>query len=95
MSVAIGTPHPRAPGPPALNARKISAGTARPPMAAAIGKAARRTDASSPINSSRLISSPTSRKNTTISPSFTQCPSDIAWAWPAKLTESVACQKCA
>ena len=39
MSVAIGIPHPSRPSPPALNAKKIAAGTIIPPSAAIAGSA--------------------------------------------------------
>ena len=71
MSVAIGMPQPRALSPPAI-ARYSSAGTTMPPIAASTGRIAARSWRSSPVTSSRLISSPTTRKNNAISPSFTQ-----------------------
>ena len=49
----------------------MSAGTTMPPIAAAIGSDARLTDASSPASTSRLISSPTTKKNTAIHRSLT------------------------
>ena len=56
------------------------AGTAMPPIAAAIGMAALRGEASSPTSSSRLISSPTTKKKITIRPSLTQCASEwLSW----------------
>ena len=70
MSVAIGIAHPRAAVPPPFVREKMSAGTIMPPSAAAIGSAACRGDASSPASASRLISNPTSRKNTAINPSL-------------------------
>jgi hypothetical protein len=72
MSVAIGIPHPRAPAPPRFAIAYSAAGSSMPPIAAASGSAAWRGDESSPICSSRLISSPTSRKNTAIRPSLIQ-----------------------
>ena len=48
----------------------MEAGTTMPPIAAAIGSAAWRGDASSPASASRLISSPTRRKKTAMSPSL-------------------------
>jgi hypothetical protein len=95
MSVAIGMAHPCTPGPPTLIAAKISAGTSMPPMAAATGRVARRIDASSPSSSSRLISKPTRRKKTTISPSLTQCSRDIERPTLPAVIASVVCQKCA
>ena len=50
----------------------MAAGTIIPPRAAITGSVARRTEASSPTSNSRLISRPTTKKNTTIRPSFTQ-----------------------
>jgi hypothetical protein len=40
MSVAMGIPQPASPAPPVLTGAKMMAGTAMPPMAAAIGKLA-------------------------------------------------------
>ena len=71
MSVAIGIPHPLTPSPPALNATKISAGTIMPPSAAIAGSATARRSRSSPVTSSRLISMPTTKKNTAINKSLT------------------------
>ena len=56
---------PRCPG-------RCIAGRIAPPMAAAIGSVARRTDASSPTRTSRLISRPTTRKKTAMRPSLIQ-----------------------
>jgi hypothetical protein len=72
MSVAIGIAQPAPPSPPATIAAKISAGTAAPPNAASAGNDAARGSLSSPTASSRLISSPTTKKNSAISPSLTQ-----------------------
>jgi hypothetical protein len=44
-----------------------------PPSAASTGRAALRALRSSPTTSSRLISSPTTKKNSAISPSLIQC----------------------
>ena len=73
MSVEIGTPHAAAPGPPALNSRYTPAGTSRPPTAPSEGAVRARTPRSSPSAVSREISRPTLRKNSTMSPSLTQC----------------------
>jgi hypothetical protein len=54
------------------------AGATRPPSAAATGNSALRKLESCPTTSSRLISSPTTKKKRAISPSFTQCSADIA-----------------
>ena len=72
MSVAIGMPQPLTPGPPALNARYSAAGTTIPPRAATSGSAAARGSRKSPCTISRLISRPTTKKNTAISRSLTQ-----------------------
>ena len=53
-----------------------------PPSAAKIGSAACRTEASSPTRISRLISSPTTKKNTAIRPSLIQWCSDSVSAKP-------------
>ena len=74
MSVAIGMPQPSLPSPPALNARKIAAGTIIPPSAAIAGSATARRSRSSPTTSSRLISIPTTKKNTAINKSLTTWP---------------------
>ena len=78
MSVAMGMPQPRAPGVPALSAAKIRAGATSPPSAAATGRSALRKLERCPTESSRLISSPTTKKKTVIRASFTQCVADIA-----------------
>src|SRR5512140_598055 len=52
----------------------MTAGTAAPPHAAATGRIAAPLPESSPVRNSRLISRPTTRKNTAMSPSL------IAWA---------------
>ena len=70
MSVAIAIAHPRAAAPPPLARTKIAAGTIIPPIAAAIGRAAWRGEASSPTRASRFTSRPTSRKKTAIRPSL-------------------------
>ena len=87
MSVATGTAQPRrAAGSARFSATYISAGTTIPPSAATPGAAARRTEFSSPSVISRRISSPTSRKNTAISPSLIQpCNGSVKLA-PAALT---------
>ncbi len=73
VSVDIAAAQPCAAGPPALNAKKIPTGTAIPPSAAATGIARRWRSRSSPVSSSRLASSPTTRKKKVIRPSLTQC----------------------
>lgn len=73
MSVAMGMPQPPAVGVPRFSREKSRAGTSIPPRALARGKAGWRTDASSPLSTSRLISRPTIRKKMTISPSLIQC----------------------
>ena len=55
---------------PATNS---SAGTTMPPIAATSGRRAARRSANSPVTSSRLTSSPMTRKNIAISPSLTAC----------------------
>jgi hypothetical protein len=74
MSVAVGIAQPRhVSGVCQLIARKISAGAIMPPRAAMNGSARRGQESSSPTRISRLISRPTSRKNSAISPSLIQC----------------------
>jgi hypothetical protein len=70
MSVAIGTPQPRALVPPAMS-RYTTAGTAIPPIAAASGRADARLPARWPLVTSRLISRPTTKNNTALTPSVT------------------------
>src|SRR5690349_6590982 len=72
ISVVVGTPQPRAAGLWLLIATYIAAGTAMPPSAATIGSVAFFTDESSPARISRLISSPTTKKNNAITPSLIQ-----------------------
>ena len=76
MSVAMGMPHPGAPGPPALKARNRAAGTTIPPTAATAGSAACGKVRSSPWTSSPLISIPTTKKNSVIRPSITSWSSE-------------------
>ena len=68
VSVDIAAPHAPAPSPPALKARKISTGSDAPPIAAATGTVIRPRSRSSPTSSSRLASSPTTRKKNVIRP---------------------------
>jgi hypothetical protein len=93
MSVAIGIPQPLAPSPPALNPAYSNAGTAMPPTAPATGSNACRGCASSPSNNSRLISSPTTKKKTVISPSFTKCARSPSTKNPEAPTWKWSCQK--
>jgi len=73
MSVATGTAQPpSAVLSPQFSATVIAAGTAMPPSAARPGAASRAGDASSLWVISRHSSSPTSRKNSAISPSLIQ-----------------------
>jgi hypothetical protein len=73
VSVAIGIPHPPDPAPPARTAAKTRAGTSMPPAAANTGSIAARRVRSSPTASSRFTSSPITRKNRVMRPSFTTC----------------------
>ena len=59
---------------PWVTARKIAIGTTIPPSAAMIGSAARFGWRSSPVTSSRLISSEMRKKKRVIRPSLTQWP---------------------
>ena len=73
MSVAAGMAQPRnAWASPQFTAAKIAAGVTKPPNAAITGNAACFGLDSAPSIASRLISSPTSRKNTAIRPSLIQ-----------------------
>ncbi len=72
MSVAIGIPHPRDPLPPAFSIAKITAGAIIPPNAAMTGSAACFGSRSSPCVTSRLISRPATKKNSTIARSLIQ-----------------------
>ena len=72
MSLATGMPQPPAPGPPWFTAVYSSAGTRTPPVAATTGTATSRRSRSCPTLSCWLISSPTVKKNSVISPSLTQ-----------------------
>ena len=72
ISVAIGIPHPPAAPVPILSDKYIIAGTSIPSKAAPMGNIVlRRSDNSPPMNS-RFSSSPTTKKNIDISPSFIQ-----------------------
>ena len=80
MSVAVGTGQPLGdPASPWLTARYVRAGTIIPPAAANRGRASRRGLDSSPRSTSNLISRPTTRKNTAISPSLTQSATLRLW----------------
>ena len=72
MSVAVGMAQPWRVTGSVLTAMYSRAGTMTPPAAAMIGSSATFGSASAPLCISRRISSPTTRKNTVISPSFTQ-----------------------
>ena len=95
MSVAMGMPQPAAPSVPALMARYISAGTTAPPTAAATGSAAPRTEDSSPTSTSRLISRPTTKKNTAISPSLIQWVRSLETESSPTPTVSLVCHSAA
>ena len=83
-------PHPSDPAPPPTIAAYTRAGTTIPPMAAMIGNAARRRSWSSPGTSSRLISSPTTKKNSTIAASLIQPCRSSANTWsPIVIAASV------
>src|SRR5512132_1384144 len=69
MSVGIAIPHPRSADEPAVRAMYARAGTSMPPTAATSGRMAARRSLSSPAISSRLISSPTTRKKKVMRPS--------------------------
>ena len=70
MSVAIGMPQPELPRPPPTMSAKMAAGRMAPPAAATMGSVAFLTVLSSPTSSSRLISTPTTRKKMAIRPSL-------------------------
>ena len=71
-----GCPSRRRPRHRPRSAAYRPAGTSMPPNAATIGSAAVFGSRRSPLTSSYLISSPTTKKKITISASFTQCCSD-------------------
>ena len=91
MSVAIGMPQPFDPSPPALKIAKIAAGTIMPPSAPTIGSAACFGSRSSPCVTSRLISRPATKKNSTMPRSLIHSPSVSRSACsPTPTTASVA-----
>ena len=92
VSVDTTTPQAWAAAVPALTARKMTAGMARPAMAATIGTAARRRSVSSPMVSSRLTSSPTAKKKSAISPSLTQCLRSRTSSYGPTSTPASRCQ---
>src|SRR3954469_5551046 len=92
VSVDIAAPQPCAVGLPAFNARKIATGSAIPPRAATTGIANRERSRSWPRSSSRLASSPTTRKNSVIRPWLIQPRRSSAIAWSPTLTESTVRQ---
>jgi len=69
----MGMAQPRAAGPLGLKARKTKAGTSAPASAATIGRVARRGSRRRPMVSSRLTSSPMTRKKMVMRASLTQC----------------------
>lgn len=75
MSVATGIAHARSiPGVPQPTPSATSAGTIIPPIAATIGSTACLNRDSSPMTSSRLSSSPATKKKIASRPSFAQSP---------------------
>ena len=76
MSVAVGIGQPSTVGVPAVNARKIAAGTITPPTAAIAGSSAFESELSSPMTSSRLSSTATMKKKIASRPSLIQCPAE-------------------
>ena len=92
VSVDTTTPQAWAAAVPALTARKMTAGMARPAIAATIGTAARRRSVSSPMVSSRLTSRPTAKKKSAISPSLTQCLRSRTSSYGPTSTPASRCQ---
>ena len=86
MSVAIGIAQPWLAAGSSTMAKKMRTGTIIPPAAAAIGAHTLRPPASSPATTSRLISSPTTKKKITIRLSLTQCCSPVSrWKKPRSI----------
>jgi hypothetical protein len=94
MSVAIGIAQPVASTPERLNARYTPAGTTIPPTAATSGSMAREKELSSPSTSSRLISSPTTRKKIAIRPSLIRWWRVNAPRQPSISTASLRWRRC-
>ena len=91
VSVDTAAPQPTAPSPPALMARNTIAAPAIPPRPARTGTAIRERSRSSPTSSSRLASSPTTRKNSVISPSLTHPWRSVSNAWsPSEIARFVS-----
>jgi len=72
MSVAMGMPQPSRKRASSTSSTNSRAGTTMPPTAAMEGRAAARRSDSSPTRISRLISSPTTKKNKAMRPSLIQ-----------------------
>src|SRR6267143_2588515 len=72
ISVAVGIAQPRRAAGSGLMSRYSSAGMTTPPTAATMGRVATLGSDKAPSYISRRISSPTTRKNTLMSPSLTQ-----------------------
>ncbi len=94
VSVDIATPQPTAPGPPWLTARKMPIGRSMPTTPAAAGRMNRRRSRRSPRSNSRRASSPTTRKNSVISPLFTHSRRVRSTLIPPSRTDSSVPQNC-
>ena len=93
MSVAAGMAHPaRFAGTSLLMRMKIAAGAAMPPIAANTGRLACDHELSCPVRTSRFTSRPTRKKKTAISPSLTQCSSDLSMPNSPMLMATGTCQ---
>ena len=86
-ATTIGQPRPA--GPLGLKAKYSRAGTTMPPTAATAGTAMARQWRSSPNFSWRLTSRPTTKKNSTISPSLTQWRRSLASSASPTWTDSL------
>ena len=81
MSLDITMPQPCAASPEGLTARYSAIGTTMPPMAPSAGTSTVRGLRSSPVVSSRVTSSPSTRKNTAMAPSLITCRRSRCSTW--------------
>src|SRR5262245_33102281 len=92
VSVDIATPQPCAEPRPTLQARYTAIATAIPPSPASTGSKERRRSRSSPRSSSRLASSPSTKKKNVISPLEIHARRSIERPWSPSATASVVPQ---
>jgi len=94
MSVAVGIAQPFiSKAAPLLKAINTSAGTSIPPMAAMPGRVICESEERCPSMTSRLTSSPMTKKKIAIRPSLTQSKRGLAMCSAPKRTSTGVCKK--